>query len=106
MILASVTIGADNVQRIKSVRVVFWVLLAMLLWAPVDSIAEGVNAAHSSDDVTLYYFWSRYCPHCQEAKPFISKLPKTYDWLTVHSYDLVDNKANQQLFLQMAEQLQ
>lgn len=60
---------------------------------------------HHSEKITLSYFWSRYCPHCKEAKPFVNNLPKLYPWLSVRSYDLVDNKVNQQLYRKMAAEL-
>ncbi|WP_051906324.1 glutaredoxin family protein [Methylomarinum vadi] len=73
-----------------------------LLPAPAQAEINGLTGGKAVD---LYYFWSRYCPHCREAKPFIESLPKKYAWLNVHSYDLVGNRANQQRYLTMAEQL-
>jgi len=70
-------------------------------YANVDPHIEEGN----TKQVTLYYFWSRYCPHCLDAKPFINKLPQTYPWLTLKSYDLIGNKSNQQRYVLMAEQL-
>ena len=70
-------------------------------YANVDPHIEESN----TKQVTLYYFWSRYCPHCLDAKPFINKLPQTYPWLTLKSYDLIGNKSNQQRYVLMAERL-
>jgi len=67
--------------------------------------AESIPGTHSKNEVTLYYFWSRYCSHCKQAKSFVNNLPKTYPWLTLHSYDLVDSRINQKRFLLMAKQL-
>ncbi|BCG64372.1 MAG: hypothetical protein methR_P2145 [Methyloprofundus sp.] len=60
----------------------------------------------NTDQVSLTFFWSRYCKHCKAAKPFINQLQSKYSWLTVHSYDLVGNPEKQLQYQQMAAQLQ
>ncbi len=73
--------------------------LALIFVVCGQSWAQEMN-----DQVDLYYFWSRYCPHCQEAKPFIQQLDEKYAWLTVHSFDLIGHQQNQKLFQNMAQQ--
>lgn len=80
-------------------------ILLSLSAHPAFASSDTGNSVKQSSPVALYYFWSRYCPHCQEAKPFIKNLLLKYSWLELHSYDLVDNRANQQRYLLMAEQL-
>lgn len=84
----------------------FFLLLIILL--PVNAQAESnLNVEKiNSNKVTLHYFWSRYCPHCLDAKPFINSLPQTYPWLVLSSYDLVGSKENQQKYVKMASSLQ
>jgi thiol-disulfide isomerase/thioredoxin len=53
--------------------------------------------------VTLYFFWSDRCPHCQEARPFIESLPKLYPWIRLASHDIHDNVANRNKFLRMSQ---
>ena len=36
--------------------------------------------------VKLYFFWSKTCPHCAEAHPFIDSLPQRYPWIELESY--------------------
>lgn len=93
-------------QPIKSVIQILCLLLLFCFLHPVNASAK-TNSSNilNSDKVTLYYFWSRFCPHCNEAKPFVNNLPKTYPWLTLQSFDLVDSKVNQDLYLQMAKQI-
>jgi len=92
-------------------KAVIYMLMSLFILIASDSYAQ-INAEQASSkqaspkNVTLHYFWSRYCPHCLDAKPFINQLPKTYSWLTLKSYDLVGSKENKQLYLQMAEKLQ
>ncbi len=87
-----------------ALRAVLLMLLTTtaLLW-PLPS--SSGNNPPQAQGVDLYYFWSRYCPHCREAKPFIENLTHKYPWLNLHSYDLVGNRSNQEFFLDMAERL-
>lgn len=79
--------------------------LLLLIAAFVPTYAQMETGSKAGGEVRLTYFWSRYCPHCKEAKPFIEQLQKKYAWLNLQSYDLVGNKDNQQLYLEMAGQL-
>ena len=93
------------VLSIKScIRIIFLIFICSLL-IPSQVKAESNDKTYTDNDVTLYYFWSRYCPHCKTAKPFVQKLAKSYSWLTLHSYDLVGSRVNQKRFLLMAQQL-
>jgi thiol-disulfide isomerase/thioredoxin len=85
--------------------ITFFCILLSLNTYPTLADSETDSAVEQSAPITLHYFWSRYCPHCKEAKPFIENLVQKYNWLELHSYDLVDNRVNQQRFLAMAEQL-
>ena len=92
-------------QSIKSItHIVCLFLLATSILQSTDVKAEA--SIESTDEVTLYYFWSRYCPHCKEAKIFVNNLSKIYPWLSLHSYDLVGSRVNQKRYLLMADQLQ
>ncbi|MBS1214321.1 MAG: cytochrome c biosis protein transrane region [Proteobacteria bacterium] len=55
--------------------------------------------------VHLYFFWTRTCPHCQEALPFVGELEKKHHWLRVHSHELGKNRESVELYAAMAQQL-
>ena len=93
-------------QSIKAIIYVIFILLLSSLLSSTQIKADTRIESHTGNDVTLYYFWSRYCKHCKVAKPFINKLAQSYPWLTLHSYDLVDSRVNQKRYLLMAKQLQ
>lgn len=93
-----------NRPQLTHIGIAVIILLFSSLLTPAT--LKAASDTGTTNQVTLHYFWSRYCPHCKEAKPLINKLSKAYPWLTVHSYDLVDSRANQQRYLQMAGQLQ
>ncbi|MFQ6370802.1 cytochrome C biosynthesis protein [Shewanella sp. YIC-542] len=40
--------------------------------------------------IPLYFIWSKSCPHCKEAHPFIDSLPQKYPWIELHAYRLGD----------------
>ena len=96
----------NNLQLGKFGKTIFCLFFVVAIFLPENLKAEPPADYYKTIEVTLYYFWSRNCPHCIEAKPFVNNLSKSYPWLTVHSYDLVHSQDNQKLYLQMAEQLQ
>lgn len=69
--------------------------------APVwrESDAQGGAMVH------LYFFWSKRCPHCLEARPFVESLPAQHPWLKLHSYEIIDHPENLQLYQEMARDL-
>lgn len=68
--------------------------LLMLLSVPAFSATEDLSTSpvwHQMDAdgkpvVKLYFFWSKTCPHCAEAHPFIDALPEQYPWISLESY--------------------
>jgi len=65
---------------------------------------------YSQDDrgqpvVHLHFFWTRFCPHCQEAVPFVYDLDQKHAWLRVHHYELTQSQANVQIYVEMAKLL-
>jgi len=89
-----------------AIKHILYILMLINVLFPAYVNADARIETNRSNKVTLHYFWSRYCPHCIDAKSFINQLPKTYPWLTLKSYDLVGSKENNQRYLQMAEPLQ
>ncbi len=92
-------------------------LLALLLvgWLAPGSFARGASAApddgwltHTASGeprVHLYFFWTRTCPHCRRARPFVESLPAQYPWLELHSHDLTQDMAAGLQYARMAEAL-
>jgi len=56
-------------------------------------------------NVNLYFFWSKKCPHCREAVPFVERLDKKHDWLTVYSRELTEHPEYVDQYIAMAAQL-
>ena len=79
----------------------------LILFFSVSGFAYSQSAGNlqSGKNVELNFFWSHRCPHCLEAQPFVKHLSGKYPWLTVKSYDLVDNPDNALRYITMAEAL-
>ncbi len=71
------------------------------------SSTEPLWYERSGDDVTvhLYFFWSKTCPHCQKAHPFVDALPQQYPWLTLHSLELTEYPDHVQQYVTMSSAL-
>jgi hypothetical protein len=91
-----------------SVRL-FLVLLLVLPTLPVialNQIPQSIEWLEQGVDgepvVNLYFFWSRKCPHCQDARPFVLQYGEKNSWLRVHDLEVTEYPENRQLFSQMA----
>ena len=97
-------------------RFVWLVLLfSMAGWAMAADVAEIAGTAQHSAwyrlgeagdvEVQLYFFWSKKCPHCLRAFPYVEGLATAYPWLTRHSLELNDHPENVARYLDMAARL-
>ena len=71
--------------------------------------SEAISWTSKQDDgetqVQLYFFWSKKCPHCLKAIPFVDSLTRDYPWLEVHSAEISQNRHNLQIYVEMASSL-
>lgn len=63
------------------------------------------QASDGSVQVHLYFFWSKKCPHCQNALPFVQALPSIHPWLQVHSLELTEHPDHVEQYINMAAML-
>jgi len=61
--------------------------------------------ANGELQVHFYFFWSRTCPHCNSAHPFIAALNQDYPWLILHSHDITADMAGALRYRKMAKAL-
>ena len=73
-------------------------IAVLLAWAAVVT----ADPAPVAGSVELHFFWSRGCPHCQAARPFVEALPGRLPWLRLHSLE-VGEPANGALYDRMAQ---
>jgi hypothetical protein len=67
-----------------------------------DSVVWYEKDADGQSVIHLYFFWSEKCPHCLEARPDVLAIDKEFDWLKLHSYQLLGNPENVQKYIDMA----
>lgn len=99
--LAHVARGGGNMRVVTIFSVLLLLISSVGSAAPVwrESDAQGATVVH------LYFFWSKRCPHCLEAKPFVDSLATRYPWLKVHSAEIMDHPENLRQYLDMAAAL-
>lgn len=87
-------------------------ILALLCINPSLANTEMPNAAnktwHYVNDqgelkIKLYFFWSKTCPHCAAAHPFIDSLPQKYPWIELESH-MVSDPGVQDIWQNIASQ--
>lgn len=85
-------------------------LLAMLPLLMPSSVQAQIGPSNTpwyelkdgAEQVHLYFFWSKTCPHCQHALPFVEALPQQMPWLTLHSLELTEHPENVEQYARMA----
>ena len=73
----------------------------LLLLAAFAARADDPWVARGTDgqpEIQFYFFWSLTCPHCTEAHPHISALPKERPWVRLHELELSRNPDNARRF--------
>ncbi len=83
-------------------------LLAAFAARPAEPAEDAFwfgSAADGSPVVRLHFFWSRRCPHCGEAHPFVEALPRRLPWVAVESHELDGDEAEVDLFIAAAREL-
>jgi glutaredoxin-related protein len=88
---------------------VFCLALMLLTLLPIASTQADIDwvtgTGTAEPKVHLYFFWSKRCPHCQKALPFVASLDQELDWLALHDYEITASRDNVQRYIDMAGQL-
>ncbi len=53
----------------------------------------------------LYFFWSKECPHCRRAKPFLEELQTRHPWVLLQQKEVTEYPENKTLFHEMVDSL-
>lgn len=78
--------------------------------APATADINQASSWHYVDEqgelkVKLYFFWSKTCPHCAEAHPFIDSLAERYPWIDLQTH-LVSDPGTMEIWQDIAEETQ
>ncbi|OYT43192.1 MAG: hypothetical protein B6U88_01705 [Candidatus Aenigmarchaeota archaeon ex4484_56] len=69
------------------------IIIIFLVVAPV-SFAQNV---------TLYFFFGKGCPHCAQMEPFLDSLKEKYPSLEIKKFEVYFNQSNRELFEKIAK---
>lgn len=86
-------------------RCFLWVLCSLLLFSTASPAQEALwrsSAEDGSPRVHLYFFWSAQCPHCQNARAWLQPNMEQYDWLILHSYNILEDRRYVERYAKMA----
>jgi len=81
---------------------------ALLALVAVASRAEDPWIGTGTDgqpQVQLYFFWTRACPHCTQALPYIELIPQARPWVRLQVLELTGNLDNVRQYQAMAQAL-
>ncbi len=76
--------------------------------APLPDVSPQSDAfwyGSEPGSVTLLYFYSPTCPHCQAAKPWLEQFARDNPWLQVKRYSVKDNREHARLYFNTAKSL-
>ena len=84
-------------------------LLPVLLMAD-SGVAADLPAWTTLDtagrhQVHLWFFWSKHCPHCVDARVVVERMDRELPWLMLHSLEVTDNPLNARFYVDMAGRL-
>jgi hypothetical protein len=74
------------------------VLLIMAITTFAQSGAEERKERQPNSQTTLYLFWGRGCPHCEEEKVFLKTLKESNPHLVLKDYEVWYDRENAELF--------
>ncbi|MES9991165.1 MAG: thioredoxin family protein [Candidatus Thiodiazotropha sp.] len=77
----------------------------LLLLSPMGWATGDNDEGPESGAIDLHFFWSKSCPHCQTARPYVEHLAAEYDWLQLDSRMLDKSPQNVALYVAMAKAL-
>jgi len=89
----------------------FLLLISLTILVPPPVFAkltdpQWLRVTHEETKlIRLHFFWSKTCPHCQKAKPFISGLTQSYDWLELNSYEISEHQENVALYRTLSKKI-
>jgi glutaredoxin len=83
----------------KKFFLLFTIFISTLFLLSIPSFGQ------ENDSLTIHLFWAHGCPHCAKEKEFLSGLQQKYPELEVKTYEISENKENQQLLEDFAEEL-
>ena len=93
-------------KLISSLLCCVWLVTTPSAWADANNDAAWVTVDERGDpNIHLFFFWSKKCPHCREALPFLDKLSVDEPWIVLHSRELTEHPEHVREYMNMAAEL-
>lgn len=81
-------------------KLVKFILIIFILFAFIKPIFAQEKKA------TIYFFWSKSCPHCAREKVFLNELVKKYPETEIKSFEVSANQENLDLLKKVSQEFQ
>src|SRR3989344_5891711 len=88
----------------RMIRIIVLSLLFAFTWFSFSS-HHSVSAQTNNDQVAIYLFHSKSCPHCKKERAFLSSLDTEALNVTIHEYEVSQNRENARLFQEVGKAL-
>lgn len=89
------------IRRVSQLLIGLLLLLGGVAWGAAPEPASGPTqatwyqvSADGQPSINLYFFWSRKCPHCLRALPFVEELAREHPWIVLHSLEVSRSAEN------------
>ena len=80
------------------------IFFGFLLILPLTHVSAQEEVTQGNE-VDIYFFWAVGCPHCEDEKPFLEALSGEFDYVTVHDFEVTENKDNIDLLKKIGKEL-
>jgi glutaredoxin len=100
--------GAQHLWHGKPATGSFLAIVVLLLFSPLSAALapQPGNASAQDSCMTLHVYVRQGCPHCAEAKRYLSALQQRYPELAITFYDVMRDAAARDLFLSLSAEHQ
>ncbi len=84
-------------QKFINIFIIFFI--SFFIWFWFINAFEAVNNKVNNKTVNLYFFWWKWCPHCEKEKIFLEKIKQKYPWLQINDFEVWWSKENRDLMI-------
>ncbi len=64
-----------------------------------DEISWSQKDARGNVSLNFYVYWSKTCPHCHKALPYIKRMAQQHPWIKLHLKEVTTSRANIQEYI-------
>ena len=68
---------------------------------PANDIAWSQKDANGNVSLNFYVYWSKTCPHCHKALPYIKRMARQHPWIKLHLKEVTADRGNIQDYIRI-----